>query len=356
MNLNMGNKPADRQFERETGPFPQHFLPVQPEHGCAYQDSRQSLLVMKFGGTSVGDAACIRKVIEIIRRGSAEGDIVVVVSAMSGVTNQLIETATRSEAGDRGRAAKILEDLRAQHDTALKALIHPGPERDRIARKIRELFEQCERWCESTAVLGQLTPQMRDSISSLGERLSAPLVAAALAAQGVASEAVDATQLVVTDGYHGAADPKMDLTRERCEARLRPLLQQGVIPIVTGFIGATEDGVLTTLGRGGSDYSATILGAVLEADEVWTVCLRLIRTWCLVRAPSPKFPTARQPSLLILEPKFCTRRLCIPSCKSVFRSGSGTPSPRKRRERKSPPGGMQPPWERRLLPQSAMQR
>jgi aspartate kinase len=272
MNLNMGNKPADRQFERETGPFPQHFLPVQPEHGCAYQDSRQSLLVMKFGGTSVGDAACIRKVIEIIRRGSAEGDIVVVVSAMSGVTNQLIETATRSEAGDRGRAAKILEDLRAQHDTALKALIHPGPERDRIARKIRELFEQCERWCESTAVLGQLTPQMRDSISSLGERLSAPLVAAALAAQGVASEAVDATQLVVTDGYHGAADPKMDLTRERCEARLRPLLQQGVIPIVTGFIGATEDGVLTTLGRGGSDYSATILGAVLEADEVtiWT--------------------------------------------------------------------------------------
>jgi aspartate kinase len=220
----------------------------------------------------VGDAACIRKVVEIIRDSATESDIVVVVSAMSGVTNRLIEAATRSEAGDRRQVAVILKELREQHNTAAKALIHPEAERNRFGQRIIKLFAECEHWCENTAVLGELTPQMRDSISSLGERLSAPLVAAALAARGVASEAIEATELVVTDSFYGGADPKMDLTRGRCEARLRPLVQRGVVPIVTGFIGATEDGVLTTLGRGGSDYSATIIGAALEADEVtiWT--------------------------------------------------------------------------------------
>jgi len=121
-------------------------------------------------------------------------------------------------------------------------------------------------------LLREVTLRARDSISSLGERLSAPIVAAALVQCGVASEAIEATELVLTDSQHGAADPRMDLTRERCGARLRPLLQRGIVPVVTGFIGATAEGVLTTLGRGGSDYSATILGAALDADEViiWT--------------------------------------------------------------------------------------
>ena len=121
-------------------------------------------------------------------------------------------------------------------------------------------------------LLRELTPRARDCISSLGERLSAPLVAAVLAESGVVSECIEATELVVTDSYYGGAEPWMDLTRESCEQRLHPLLQQGIVPVVTGFIGATEEGVLTTLGRGGSDYSATILGAALDADEViiWT--------------------------------------------------------------------------------------
>ena len=97
-------------------------------------------------------------------------------------------------------------------------------------------------------------------------------IAAALTECGVASEAIEATELIQTDSCHGSADPRMDVTGERCQARLRPLLQKGVVPVVTGFIGATAEGVLTTLGRGGSDYSATILGAALDADEVtiWT--------------------------------------------------------------------------------------
>jgi len=191
---------------------------------------------------------------------------------MSGVTNKLIDSANRAAAGDRQGASEVLKEVQRQHDTAVKALIHSEEERDRIGHVMRDLLGQCQSWCESAAVRGHLTPQMRDLISSLGERLSAPLVAAALATQGVSTEAVEAVDLIVTDAYHGAADPMMDRTRERCQARLLPLLQQGVVPVVTGFIGATGDSVLTTLGRGGSDYSATILGSALEADEVtiWT--------------------------------------------------------------------------------------
>jgi aspartate kinase len=134
------------------------------------------------------------------------------------------------------------------------------------------IFQEGERLCQGTALLRELTLRARDSISSLGERLSAPVIAAVLAESGLSSQPIEATELIVTDSCHGAADPLMAATRICCESRLRPLLRQGVIPVVTGFIGATEDGVLTTLGRGGSDYSATILGAALEADEVtiWT--------------------------------------------------------------------------------------
>jgi aspartokinase/homoserine dehydrogenase 1 len=230
------------------------------------------LRVMKFGGTSVGDASCIKKVVEIIQSALSESDLVVVVSAMGGVTNRLIEAAIQAEAGNRKLVTTILDELKAQHETTLNALIHSPAERTRIASKVQEVFQEGSRLCEGTILLRELTPRVHDSISSLGERLSAPLVAAALAEHGVASEAVEATELVVTDSYYGAADPCMDLTRDRCGEVLRPLLQQGMVPVVTGFIGATPDGVLTTLGRGGSDYSATILGAALEADEViiWT--------------------------------------------------------------------------------------
>jgi aspartokinase/homoserine dehydrogenase 1 len=227
---------------------------------------------MKFGGTSVGNADCIRRVIEIIRAASCQSDIVVVVSAMSGVTNRLIEAAVQSEAGNGETVARIFAALRKQHDTAVNALIQSDVSRNRIGDQMQALFQEGQRLCEGTMLLHELTPRARDSISSLGERLSAPLVAAVLAESGVVSQCIDATELVVTDSYHGGAEPWMDLTRARSEARLRPLVQQGVVPVVAGFIGATEEGVLTTLGRGGSDYSATILGTALDADDViiWT--------------------------------------------------------------------------------------
>ncbi len=227
---------------------------------------------MKFGGTSVGDATRIRKVVEIIREASRETDVVVVVSAMSGVTNRLIEAATQSEAGNRAAAEAIFEELRDRHNVVVTTLVRSIPQQGRVYRELREIREEGERLCRGTAFLRELTPRAQDSISSLGERLAARLIAAVLAECGEKSEAVDATELVVTDDCHGSADPLADKTRERCESRLRPLIQRQVIPVVTGFIGATAEGVLTTLGRGGSDYSATILGAALDADEViiWT--------------------------------------------------------------------------------------
>jgi len=226
------------------------------------------LRVMKFGGTSVGDASCIARVVEIIRAAARESNVAVVVSAMSGVTNKLVEAATLSQAGDREGVAAIFKELRARHEAVATALIHSAAERKRICRKIREIIQEGDALCRGAILLRELSLRTRDAISSLGERLAAPLVAAALADLGVASEATDTTELVVTNASHGAAEPLMDLTGERCKARLRPLLQRGVVPVVTGFIGATVEGVVTTLGRNGSDYSATILGAALEADEI----------------------------------------------------------------------------------------
>jgi aspartokinase/homoserine dehydrogenase 1 len=236
--------------------------------GPIRKNASKPLRVMKFGGTSVADASCIRKVMEIIATAARDSNIVVVVSAMNGVTNKLIEAAARAEAGDRDAVAAVFKKLCEQHDVAIRELIHSSAARNRLEQKMQELFQGGERLCQGTILLRELTLRARDAISSLGERLSAPLVAATLVERGVSSEAIEATDVVVTDSYHGAAEPMMDATRERCEARLRPLLEQGVVPVVTGFIGATSEGVLTTLGRGGSDYSATILGAALEADEV----------------------------------------------------------------------------------------
>ena len=236
------------------------------------EELKRSLQVMKFGGTSVRDASCIRRVVEIVRTASRERSIAVVVSAMSGVTNQLIEAANQSKAGSQTAVAEIFGQLRKRHGEVATSLIHSEDEQHRLKAKLGDLFTEGERLCQASILLRELTPRTLDAISGLGERLCAPLVAAALSEAGVASEALDATDLVVTDSYYGAAEPQLNLTRARCQTRMTPLLKKGTVPVVTGFIGATEEGVLTTLGRGGSDYSATILGAALDADEVviWT--------------------------------------------------------------------------------------
>ena len=231
-----------------------------------------ALQVIKFGGTSVGDATCIARTAQIVAKAAGKNPCVVVVSAMSGVTNRLIETARKAANGDATEGVHLTNVLRSQHAAAVEALIAEPKERQSVMQKLDGVLAEARRLCDGTALLRELSPRTLDEISSLGERLSAPLVAAALVTLGLRSESIDATELIVTDTFHGGAEPHIELTRDKAQARLRPLLAQGIVPVVTGFIGATSEGKLTTLGRGGSDYSATILGAALDAGEVviWT--------------------------------------------------------------------------------------
>jgi aspartate kinase len=233
---------------------------------------KRKLQVMKFGGTSVGDASCIRRSAQIVANASKEYSVAVVVSAMSGVTNRLIDAAHQARRGDRDAGKTLADALRKQHFEALAALVPTASVRVQVERRVEEILAEGARLYEGTALLRELTPRTLDAISSLGERLCAPLFSAALNELGTCSTAIEATELIVTDSFHGGAEPRPAPTRQHSEARIGPLLSKGQVPVVTGFIGATADGVLTTLGRGGSDYSATILGAALDADEIiiWT--------------------------------------------------------------------------------------
>jgi aspartate kinase len=226
--------------------------------------------IMKFGGTSVGDGDCIRRAAETVA--ASDGPLVVVVSAMSGVTNKLIEAAKLAGGGDTRVSVELAEKLQAQHRAAIEIIVKDDSRRAVLADELKKIIEEVAGLCQGTALLRELTPRALDSISSAGERLSARLLAQALCELGRQGIALEATELIITDDVSGRAEPLMDQTREHSTTRLLPLLETGAIPIVTGFIGATAEGTLTTLGRGGSDYSATILGAALDASEViiWT--------------------------------------------------------------------------------------
>ena len=232
----------------------------------------KALRIMKFGGTSVADSSCISRVAEIIRVGLVESSLVVVVSAMSGVTNKLIDAGKLAETGDHKQVGALFRGLREQHEAVVSALIKSPAQRKVVSSELDKVFCEGDELLRRGLTSGKLKPQEQDAIAGLGERLSAPLVAAVLVNNGIASQAVEATELVITNAQHGGADPCMHLTRERCKLGLQSLLRSNITPVVTGFIGATAEGEPTTLGRGGSDYSATIVGAALDADEViiWT--------------------------------------------------------------------------------------
>lgn len=228
-------------------------------------------LVMKFGGTSVGSKEAIRNAAGIISEQSSSWDsLVVVVSAMSGVTDSLIRCACTAANGADDEYLPVIESLRTRHINMIEALLEEGPERTDLLHVVDQQLANLEALCSSIHILGEVTPRAMDVISSLGERINARLVAAVLRQDGVESEPVDATECIVTDDRFQSAVPLMDLTRSKARERLLPLFEEGIVPVVTGFMAATEEGVTTTLGRGGSDYTAAILGSCLDADEVWT--------------------------------------------------------------------------------------
>ena len=231
-------------------------------------------LVMKFGGTSVGSAAAMRETADLILQArDTWGDVVVVASAMGSkpvkVTDLLLRGAQTAFIGDKDTYPQLAGQLRDIHYEAIDGLLSPEGERQSILAEMERFVERFTTLCGAVSVLGELTPRALDAISGMGEQMSVRILAAYLRELGYESEAIDATELILTDGNFQNAAPQSVATRARTTARLQPLLDEDYIPVVTGFIGATADGVTTTLGRGGSDYSAAILGQALDADEVW---------------------------------------------------------------------------------------
>jgi aspartate kinase len=227
------------------------------------------LIVMKFGGTSVGSAERIAQAAQLAVDTAHKGHrVVVVTSAMSKVTDSLIAAARQASTGKWD--GKIRQELFDRHNTVADTVVGHEPARHAdVLDALQKRLDRFEKLCFGLSMVHELTPRLLDAISGTGEMLAAPLVAAAITARGKTSTAIDATELIVTTDQYGGAEPLMDETRARTSARLTPLLDRGEIPVVTGFIAATADGVMTTLGRGGSDYSASIVGAALDADEVW---------------------------------------------------------------------------------------
>lgn len=234
------------------------------------------MLVHKFGGTSVGGAGRLAGVADILirqhdRSSKDEGaaGTVVVVSAMSGVTDQLIAGGWAAAEGRDRDFREIKAGLLQRHLEAAEALLGSGPQRLEISGMIEDRLHELERLYRSIAILGEFTPRVSDAVSSIGEMLSANLLAAALRERGVRAQAISAVDLIVTDSHFGQARPLLDQTAQRLAERIPQLVERGIIPVITGYLGANEAGVTTTLGRGGSDYSAAILGAGLSAQEVW---------------------------------------------------------------------------------------
>jgi aspartate kinase len=228
-------------------------------------------LVMKFGGTSVGSADAMRQAADIVKAHVGEWDhLVVVVSAMSGVTNTLIACAQAAVLEDEDKTQEILADLRSRHHLTVEELLKKGKQREQLKTTLDAYFEELSAFCSGILIMREVTPRGMDTMTSFGERMNARIFSALLQANGIASQAVDATELIVTDNNFQEATPLMSATRTRTSEVLVPLFNQAVSPVVTGFIGATEDGITTTLGRGGSDYTAAILGDCLDATEVWT--------------------------------------------------------------------------------------
>jgi aspartate kinase len=226
------------------------------------------LLIMKFGGTSVGSAERMRASARIAAEAAGSRPVAIVVSAMSGITDLLLGTMRHAEAGDRAGMEANLANLRRRHQDVCRELL-PAARIEPVLAEIETLAAEFERLANGMALLNERPPRSVDEAVAAGERLSALLVAEYLSAQGTPAEAVNAWDVVVTDAVFGNASPLMEATRAKAFQRIQPLLDRGVLPVITGFNGATADGRPTTLGRGGSDFSASIVAAALDAAELW---------------------------------------------------------------------------------------
>jgi aspartate kinase len=230
------------------------------------------VIVCKFGGTSVGDADAITRAAGIIAGRQARRPVVVV-SALGGTTNELLRVAEQSAKGQLIGALRAIEALRDRHLTETERLLGASTEGTEVATELSAMFDELAALAEALTTLGDLTPRSLDTIASLGEQLSSVLVVAAFRQLGLPAEHLDARQVMITDAAYTCAEPQTEAIGEAAQRLIMPIVRAGRIPVLGGFIDAAQDtGVTTTLGRGGSDYSASLIGAALqvEAIEIWT--------------------------------------------------------------------------------------
>ncbi len=227
-------------------------------------------LVMKFGGTSVGTGENIRHVADLVTKYSKENKVAVVVSALAGVTNSLIEVAEQAKKSDEKHIQTFNAELLKKHTAAIAAAITSKQIQKEVTEVTEKTIAGLEKVLTGISYVGELTPKSKDYVVSFGERLSAPIVWGAIKDHKAETLCFTGKEVgIVTDSNFGEADPLMNFTTHLIRERLGPLMEKGTIPVVTGFIAANQDGIVTTVGRGGSDYTATILGVALQVDEVW---------------------------------------------------------------------------------------
>jgi aspartate kinase len=226
------------------------------------------LLVMKFGGTSMGSADRIRVAARLSSEQQALRPVAIIVSAMSKVTDLLLDTLRKAEAGDQTDVDLNLELLSSRHAECCRARL-PTSRHETALAGIQALIQEFTRIAKGILMLGERPPRSVDEAISVGERLSALLMAEYLESQGTPAAAVNAADVIATDALFGNASPLMEQTRQRAAKVLQPLLDKRILPVITGFNGSTLDGRPTTLGRGGSDFSASIAAAALDAKELW---------------------------------------------------------------------------------------
>ncbi len=229
-----------------------------------------SLVVMKFGGTSVEDPAAIRRTAAIVAGRVAMGkQPVVVVSALAKVTDQLLRAASSAAQGDRTGALAISSRLRSRHRDTAAALVKNPAE---LVNHIDQKFDSLDEILRGLAAILELTPRISDLIVSYGERISSRIVAAAFCESGMDAMHVDARDVVITDSQYQKAVPQDAIVEKRAAEKLLPLVNQHKVPVMGGFIASNEEGITTTLGRGGSDFTGALIGGALNADaiEIWT--------------------------------------------------------------------------------------
>jgi aspartate kinase len=232
-----------------------------------------SLVVMKFGGTSVEDPAAITRTAAIVAGRVAMGkQTVVVVSAMSKVTDMLLRAGAAAASGDRTGALAISSRLRCRHRDTAAALVKNPAESAALSNLIDQKFDSLDEILRGLAAILELTPRISDLISSYGERLSSRIITTAFIERGISAAHVDARDVILTDSQFQKAVPQDTLIEKRAAEHLRPLTNNGKVPVMGGFIASNEEGITTTLGRGGSDFTAALVGGALAADaiEIWT--------------------------------------------------------------------------------------